>query len=84
MTPGGELDQAIERALAAPLLVERRGTRYQVRVEPPDDLQAGYDPDAALAAFDAAAGGWADLDADQLIARVYRAREEGSRPTGRP
>ncbi len=38
------------------------------------------DYDASLAAI----GSWRDLDPDALIAHVYRAREEGSRPTTRP
>ena len=29
-------------------------------------------------------GSWRDLDPDALIAHVYRAREEGSRPATRP
>jgi hypothetical protein len=32
----------------------------------------------------AATGSWHDLDADALIAHVYRARKEGSRPASRP
>ena len=38
------------------------------------------DYDASLAAI----GSWRDLNADELIAHVYGAREEGSRPTTRP
>ena len=38
------------------------------------------DYDASLAAL----GSWRDLNADKLIAHVYRAREEGSRPVRRP
>jgi hypothetical protein len=29
-------------------------------------------------------GSWSDLDADALIANIYRWREEGSRPATRP
>ena len=32
----------------------------------------------------AAIGSWSDLDADELIAKIYRWREEGSRPANRP
>ncbi len=32
----------------------------------------------------AAIGSWSDLDTDAVIAHVYRAREEGSRPATRP
>jgi len=29
-------------------------------------------------------GSWSDLDADKIIADIYRWREEGSRPANRP
>ena len=29
-------------------------------------------------------GSWSDLDTDELIAHIYRWREEGSRPATRP
>ena len=32
----------------------------------------------------AAIGSWSDLDADELIATIYRWRKEGSRPASRP
>jgi hypothetical protein len=32
----------------------------------------------------AAFGSWSDIDADELIANIYRWREEGSRPATRP
>ncbi len=44
----------------------------------PKPTKADYD--ASLAAL----GSWSDLDPDALIAHVYRAREEGSRPASQP
>ena len=44
------------------------------------DIWAGYDPEKVREAVDKTAGAWADIDADALIADLYRAREEGSRP----
>ncbi len=35
-------------------------------------------------AFLAALGSWKDIDADAMIANIYRAREEGNRPPIRP
>lgn len=35
-------------------------------------------------AFKAAAGSWKDIDAEQLVADIYRWRQEGSRPAERP
>ena len=32
----------------------------------------------------AAFGSWSDLDADELVANIYRWRAEGSRPATRP
>jgi hypothetical protein len=32
----------------------------------------------------AAIGSWSDVDADELIAKIHRWREEGSRPATRP
>ncbi len=44
----------------------------------PSPTKADYE--ASLAAI----GSWHDLDADALIAHVYRAREAGSRPATQP
>lgn len=43
-------------------------------------LWADYDPERLRAILREVEGSWADVDADQLIADVYRWREEGSRP----
>ena len=44
------------------------------------DTKAKTVYEASLAAI----GSWSDLDADELIAKIYRWREEGSRPANRP
>lgn len=49
-----------------------------------ESIWADYDPEAALRNFDEVAGSWSDIDADELIANIYRWREEGSRPANRP
>lgn len=49
-----------------------------------EDIWAEYDPEKVKEALVKAAGKWADLDTDALIANLYRAREEGSRPANRP
>lgn len=76
------------RATHEPRVLRRGGEDLAVLtpVEPrrSGDLWTGYDPDAVRAAIDATAGSWADLDVDAVIAYVYRAREEGSRPADRP
>jgi len=49
-----------------------------------EDIWADYDPEKVEEALAETAGSWADVDADALIADIYRAREEGSRPPIRP
>lgn len=44
------------------------------------ELFKDYDPEKVIAAIYEAAGSWADIDADQLIADIYRWRDEGTRP----
>lgn len=53
------------------------------RLGEPTGLWAGYDPRLVEEALAETAGSWADGDPDELIAAIYRAREEGSRPAGR-
>ena len=80
-------DSELGRLLAAardhPLVLEADGVRYRVTCED-EDLWADYDPEAVREVVAATAGAWADLDADELIAALYRARREGSRPPDRP
>lgn len=48
------------------------------------DIWAAYDPERVKKVLAETGGSWADLDTDRLIADLYRAREEGSRPVPRP
>ena len=81
-----ELGRLLERATLAPLVFESNGDLYRInRVEREhEDIWAGYDPKKVREVIKQTAGAWADLDAEALIERVYRAREEGSRPGDRP
>ncbi len=83
VTPDSELAHLIEGAAGRPVLLEKDGVRYRLERDE-DDVWRGYDPEAARAGIRAAAGSWSDLDAEQLKAAIYRAREEGSRPLDRP
>lgn len=49
-----------------------------------DDDWEGYDPDRVRQVLDEVAGTLSDDEADRMIERIYRAREEGSRPVDRP
>lgn len=81
--PGSEVDQLLDQAVAGPIDLERHGERYRLnRIEEgaEGDLWSGYDPERAIANMRAAAGSWKGIDADDLKAYNYRAREEGTRP----
>jgi hypothetical protein len=84
VTPGSELDRVLDVAADEPVLIERNGARFRISKEPDQDIWAGYDPEAVRRALAETAGSWSDLDADKLIADIYRWREEGSRPADRP
>jgi hypothetical protein len=84
--PGGELAHAIEEALARPVRIELAGALYRLHVdrESVGALPSSYNPEAARAAIERFSGSWAGVDADKLIAEIYRRREAGSRPSDRP
>ena len=46
----------------------------------PEDLWAGYDPEKIRAALREGPGILTEPEADELVAKIYRWREEGSRP----
>jgi hypothetical protein len=84
--PETDLARLVEEVHAdrVPRVIEREGEALAVLVAPDD-----YRADAAARAqrtraFLSFAGAWSDLDADELIASIHRAREEGSRPADRP
>lgn len=86
VTPGSELAEIIKEASRGPVVLESNGERYRLdRMErEKDDLWEGYDPEKVREAIKKYAGSIKDVDPDEWIADVYRAREEGSRPPDRP
>ncbi len=85
VTPGSELARLLEEVRGDILLLEKDGELYRLmREEKKEDIWAGYDPEKVRKALAETAGSWADIDTDALIADIYRAREEGSRPADRP
>lgn len=86
VTPGSELAHLLAQAAAGPLLLEKNGELYRLdRMERErENIWEGYDPEKVREAIAATAGSWADLDTVSLIADLYQAREEGSRPATRP
>ncbi len=86
VSEGSELARLLTEADAAPLLLEKDGELYRLeRMEKePEDIFANYDPEAALAGIREAAGSWKDVEPEEFKAKLYRAREEGTRPYQRP
>lgn len=82
VAPGSEIDRLLDRVSAGPIDLERRGERFRLnRIESDSDatIWIGYDPARTIAGMRAAAGSWNDIDAKELKAYSYRAREEGTR-----
>ena len=92
--PDSDLAKAMRKVSSAgkSVVIDPGEDRYSVYVADDkaplpgsdSDLSVGYDHDAALTAFRRAAGSWSDVDADEMIANIYRWRKEGSRPADRP
>lgn len=85
--PGSEVDRLLDEAAAGPIVLERHGERFRlnrVAMNTADDLWTGYSAAQAITNMRAAAGSWSDIDAEELKAYLYRAREEGTRPLDRP
>ena len=49
-----------------------------------EDMFDGYAPELVRDTIAATTGSWADLDIEAIVADIYRAREEGSRPATKP
>ncbi len=81
--PETELSDVLAQATKAPVLVEKDGLVYRVSPEP-EDLAVGYDPAAVRQVLKTYANLLTPEEADERIAEIYRAREEGSRPADRP
>ncbi len=72
----GELADAIDRAEDHPVVLERDGIRYRLVREGP----TAYDPERARAAMRSAPV-LTGVDPEALIEHIYRACEEGTRPS---
>lgn len=80
--PGSEIARLLDGAAESPLVLETAGVHYRiVRIDVGDDMWIEYDPEAVRAAVRETTGSWRDIDAEELKAHIYRAREEGSRPS---
>ena len=83
VSEGTNLSDLLEKAGDEPVMLERNGVRYRLERDT-EDIWAGFDPKKARAALTKSIGTWSDIDADKVIADIYRWREEGTRPADRP
>src|SRR4051794_16556539 len=81
-----ELAEEVARTRKARTL--RKGTEEVAKIVPIGRTvrSSKHDPERFKVALKAAQDMWAEsgLDADEVVADIYRAREEGSRPANRP
>lgn len=83
--PGGsDLARLLDDAAGEPIRLEKDGVTYRLAPETNEDIWARYDAQGVLDALEQTAGTWPDSAADAIIAAIYRARDEGSRPTVQP
>ena len=76
---GGEIARLLDEADAAPVLLEKDGALYRLTVEPRP--HGAFDPEATITSMHAAADAWKGGDPAKLKELIYRAREEGTRPS---
>ena len=81
--PESELGHLLDEATDAPLILEKNGVRYRLTPENAGS-QSENDNETYQKVLDETIGSWSDIDADAMIAAIYRAREEGTRPIDRP
>lgn len=79
-----ELPRLLEEASEHPVRFIRKGIEYRVSVVDDEKPWTEEDRDSVLAAIDATAGSWSDLDVDKVVDELYEARRLGSRPATRP
>ena len=79
--PDSELARLLDHVGKTPLLLEKGGIRYKLMKE---ESESEYDADKVKHAILKTAGSWQDIDVTAMLAALYHAREEGSRPLTRP
>ena len=81
--PDSELGRALDEANGNPIVLVRDGVRFRVTRDS-DDPWASYDPEKLRAGLKKVAGLLTPEEGDRIIETIYRGREEGTRPIGRP
>lgn len=78
--PESELGQALDEAATVIVVLLKGGERFRVTPETVDPW-AHYDPARLRAGLEKIDGLLTPEEAEQMVDRIYRAREEGSRPS---
>ena len=84
VNPDSELFRLLEAADDDPVLLDKDGVLYRLTRESEGLTLPRTDPALVNETLDETAGSWSDLDTDQLIADLFEARAQGSRPADRP
>ena len=85
ITPESTADDLLDDADQEPVVVERNGVRYQLSREKDDsDIPTDFDPERSFEVIEEVAGTWSSYDTEKIIADLYEAREQGTRPIHRP
>jgi hypothetical protein len=80
--PGSELARALAEANGRPVRLVSNGVRFRVNRDE-EDIWAGYDPEKIREGLERYAGIISPEEAERIKEMIYRAREEGTRPTDR-
>ena len=84
IAPDSELARFLDAGGETPVLLEKNGKFYRLVEEPAYQDGVLYDTEKVKTAIHNTTGSWSDVDPDQFIADLYKAREAGSRPATRP
>ena len=84
IAPGNDAASLLDEAAMQPLLLEKDGRTYRLEAESAATGWPAPDPEIIREGLQRTAGSWSELDIDAEIAKVYEAREAGSRPADRP
>ncbi|MCC6314167.1 MAG: hypothetical protein IT337_09125 [Thermomicrobiales bacterium] len=81
--PDSELGRALGAGDLDSVVLQRGNARFRITREP-DDPWASYDSEKIRAGLHELAGMLSPEEGEQIKERIYRGREEGSRPITRP
>jgi hypothetical protein len=86
--PDSDIALSLSSAGDRPAVLEVGGKQFRLKRDDQGIELSSYpgerhDPEKVVAGIRAAAGVWSDIDADAVKEYIYRAREEGSRPSDR-